>query len=73
MYWFWYFLFASQPALLLLGMTGFLGDEAKKAAEDLGEVLGVMVIVIIIIAAIYFLIQGVATALGYGFVFAIPV
>ena len=35
MYWFWLFLMASQPYLLLLGLFGVFGKEAEEAANDI--------------------------------------
>lgn len=53
MYWIWLFLFASQPALLFLGLLDFLGKEAKKAAEDIMPVYAVAGVLFAIGLAIY--------------------
>lgn len=42
MYWIWILLFASQPLFLLLGMTGVMGEEAKKAADDVAESFAIL-------------------------------
>ncbi len=54
MYWLWFFLYCSQPALLLLGLFGLFGDEGKKAAEDVAQILGVLFLILIVGVAIYF-------------------
>lgn len=53
MYWFWYFLMASQPYLLLLGLSGILGKEAEDAANDLAMVMGVVFIIIFIVTLVW--------------------
>ncbi|MES2931124.1 MAG: hypothetical protein V4682_00310 [Patescibacteria group bacterium] len=57
MYWFWYFVFAANPAFLLLGITGILGEEAREAANDLAEILGIVFLVILACVAVYFLLK----------------
>lgn len=53
MYWIWCFLFASNPAFLLIGMTGFLGSEAKKAAEYMSVVYGTIALILVALLLIY--------------------
>ena len=42
MYWFWFFIFAGQPSFWLLGYFNVLGSEAKKAAEDILPIYGIV-------------------------------
>ncbi|GEM_PF-2663654 len=52
MYWAWVFLFAANPAFLLLGMCDVLGGEAKRAADDVANMYGAILIVAIIVAIV---------------------
>jgi len=54
MYWFWHFLFVSQPPFLLLGLLGVFGKEAEKVAEDLVGVLGIVILVLVVLAVVLF-------------------
>lgn len=58
MYWFWYFLFCSQPQFLVLGMFGVLGKEAEEAANDLAAVMGIVLLVVLVLVVIYFCLHG---------------
>jgi hypothetical protein len=66
MYWFWYFLFAAQPALLLLGISGALGEEAQKAAYDLSQVMGAALAGIILLGTLAYL--GYQVLSGFGLI-----
>ncbi len=63
MYWFWYLLFAAEPALLLLGMAGYFGKEAKEVADHLAQVVGAIFFAFVVLAAIgaliYLILKGV--------------
>ncbi len=65
MYWFWYFLFATQPEFLLVGMTGCLGREAKQAADDAALMLGLVFLLVVALAAVgglvYLILKGTGT------------
>ena len=52
MYWFWYFLFVTQPQFLLLGLFGILGKEAERAANDAAGAIAIAVVILIFIAAL---------------------
>ncbi|MBZ0188277.1 MAG: hypothetical protein K8F91_18650 [Candidatus Obscuribacterales bacterium] len=54
MYWFWFIVMASQPYLMLFGLMGVLGKDAERAANDLAVCIGIAVVIIMIIALIYF-------------------
>jgi len=51
-YTFWYMAYCFQPEIALLGMLGILGKEAKKAAEDFGLAVGLLLCILIILAVI---------------------
>lgn len=53
MYWVWFFLYCTQPVLLLLGLFGLFGDEGKRAAEDVAEIWGIILLILIAGIAIY--------------------
>lgn len=53
MYIFWLFLMGSQPYFLLLGMTGILGKEAEKAADDICLGMGCLFLLAIVVYAGY--------------------
>ncbi|MCA9817064.1 MAG: hypothetical protein KC652_18265 [Cyanobacteria bacterium HKST-UBA01] len=59
MYWFWLFLMASQPYLLLLGLFGVFGKEAEEAANDICAGMAVLLVVALIVAAIWFALSSV--------------
>jgi hypothetical protein len=63
MYWFWYFLFAVFPILILFAMMGLLGKEAEEAADDFARAMGIILLVIVALAAIggliYLILKGV--------------
>lgn len=63
-YWFWYFLFAANPSFLLLGMVGVFGDEAKKVADELAEILAILLVAFATIAALFGLAYLVLRAIG---------
>lgn len=58
-YWFWFAFWCTQPAFLFIGLLGLLGDEAKKAAEDVAVGLTVLMLTMIVGIAIYFALDGV--------------
>lgn len=57
MYWFWLFLMASQPYLLLLGLFGVFGKEAEEAANDICVGMAILLVVALIVAAIWFVLS----------------
>ena len=64
MYWFWYFMYTTMPALLLPGMLGGFGAEAKRAADDFVEVLGLAFLAIAALAIIGGAVYGVLKLSG---------
>ena len=57
-------LFASNPALLILGMNGALGKEAKEAAEDMATVLGIVAVILLVAVAIALIVSAIARVLS---------
>ncbi len=65
MYWFWYVLFASQPAFLLLGMAGYFGKEVKKIADELAQRLSMTFLAFAVFAAIVGLVCLIFKGIGF--------
>jgi hypothetical protein len=57
MYFFWLCLMGSQPYLILLGMTGFLGKDAESAANDISAGCGCLFLLAIVVFAGYSFLQ----------------
>lgn len=52
---FWYILFGAQPWIFLLAILGVLGKEAEEAADEWGAAMGVLLLVILVVVAVFFL------------------
>lgn len=52
MYWFWYFMYATMPALLLAGLFGVFGPEAKRAADDFAQAIGTAFVILLVVGAL---------------------
>ena len=53
MYWFWIVILPANPLFLLLEALGFLGEDAKRAADDLATTFGIIFLVLIAVALMY--------------------
>jgi len=60
MYLIWLLLFASNPPLMLLGISGFFGEEAQEAAGDMAVVYGILAVVLLVVIVVVGVISAIA-------------